>query len=115
MKFIVNFSVNRTGQNKDWDYKKLTTQFENTTGTVKDVLTAVTSGYAINGAWFKGRRSKSNVLGVQLLLVDIDNTAYQLDAEGKPVKDSEGKRIAIYSPELTIEDAISHLFEVVQN
>ena len=106
----VNFSVNRSGRNKHWDYEKLTAGFENATGTVEDVLAAVKSGYAINGAWFNGRRSKSNVVGVQLLLVDIDNTAYQLDSAGQPVKDSAGKRIPIYSGELTIEDAIAHPF-----
>lgn len=106
----IKFSVNRSGKDKNWDYEKLSTEFENTEGTVETVLEAVKAGYAINGAWFKGRRKKANVLGVQLLLVDIDNTTYQVDQFGKPVKDLEGKRIPIYSRELTIEDAIAHPF-----
>ena len=107
---LFKYSVNSSGQNKDWDYRKLTTDFRNVTGTVEELLQNVKAGYAINGAWFNGNRAKVNVIGVQLLLIDIDNTGYQLDRDGKPIKDAEGKRIPIYSPELTIEDALAHSF-----
>ena len=106
----VQFSVNRSGKDKDWDFQKLTTDFENVTGRVGDILEAVQFGWAINGAWFNGRRCKANVTGVQILLVDIDNTTYLTDEAGQTVFDDDGKRIPIYSEELTIFDALNHPF-----
>lgn len=106
----IKFSLNRSGKNKNWDYSKLTNNFENVVGNVGDILTAVKFGYAINGAHFKGTRSKANVTGVQLLLVDIDNTRVRLGEDGQPIKDAEGKKIPVYSKELTIEDALNHPF-----
>ncbi len=105
------FSVNRQGRNKQWDYKLLTTKFEDREGTIDDLIEAVRAGYAVNGAWFGGlSRSKANVLGVGCLLLDFDNSKAKLDSNGLPLKDSQGKIISEYDPQLTLEAALTHPF-----
>ena len=105
------FSVNRQGRNKQWDYKLLTTKFEDREGTILDLIEAVRAGYAVNGAWFGGKsRSKANVLGVGCLLLDFDNSKAKLDSNGLPLKDSQGKIISEYDPQLTKDAALTHPF-----
>ncbi|MGK7876460.1 MAG: hypothetical protein AB4426_25150 [Xenococcaceae cyanobacterium] len=103
--------MNRQGRNKEWDYKVLTTKFEDRHGTIDELIEAVRAGYAVNGAWFGGKsRSKANVIGVGCLLLDFDNSKAKLDENGRPLKNSQGKIICEYDPQLPLEAALTHPF-----
>jgi len=109
---LFQFAVNKFGCNKDWNYEILNSKFENSQGTLQNLIDVVSQGYAITASTFKcgTRRAKSNVLGAQLWLLDIDNSDILRDETGKPVKDADGKSIKVYNPQLTIETAKSHPF-----
>ena len=93
------YSVNKTGCNKDWDYKKLAANFQDKQGTLDDVINDVKSGYALSAGLFGGRwRSKANVIGSQWLLLDIDNSG----------KDENGEKC--YQHQLTLDEALEHPF-----
>ena len=97
------YAVNKSGKDKNWDFSLLTTDYQDVEGTIENIKKDVKQGFAINGAQFNGkRRCKANVTGINLLLLDIDNSMVVKDANGKTVKE--------YSAELTLEDAKSHPF-----
>lgn len=93
------YSVNTTGRNKDWDFKKLAKNFKDKQGTLEDVIKAVQSGNALSAGLFDNRwRSKANVTGSQWLLLDIDNSG----------KDANGEKC--YQHQLTLDEALEHPF-----
>ncbi|WP_341532285.1 PriCT-2 domain-containing protein (plasmid) [Nostoc sp. UHCC 0302] len=107
----IKFAFNATGKNKDWDFKKLAANFQDTEGTLGDVQEHIKAGHAICAGLLGGKwRSKANVIGSQWLLIDIDNSDVARDAEGKPIKDENGNFIKVYTPQLTIESALAHPF-----
>lgn len=107
----IKFAFNATGKNKDWDFKKLAANFQDTEGTLEDVQQHLTAGHAICAGLLGGKwRSKANVIGSQWLLLDIDNSDVARDIDGKPLKDDVGNSIKVYTPQLTIEEALAHPF-----
>ncbi|NJO63577.1 MAG: hypothetical protein HC836_36920 [Richelia sp. RM2_1_2] len=97
-KSIFRFAVNSSGCNKDWDFEKLATGYEDKSGTLEDVVEHVTDGHAIAAGLFGGkRRCKANVIGTHWILGDIDNS-----------KEVDGEKV--YDPQLTIEQALQHPF-----
>jgi outer membrane murein-binding lipoprotein Lpp len=127
------FAYNAAGCDKDWDFKDLAGKFQDTEGTIADVIHHVSQGHALcagllNGKW----RSKANVIGSQWLLLDIDNSKGLTDADGNPI-DEQGRPIRIgrqnvdiqghpidkpdgrkqgkvYDHQLTIPEALEHPF-----
>ncbi|WP_414553541.1 hypothetical protein, partial [Anabaena sp. CCY 0017] len=66
------FAVNICGRNKDWDFKKLAANFQDTEGTLADVQRHIKAGHAICAGLLGGKwRSKANVIGSHWLLLDI--------------------------------------------
>ncbi|MBW4566118.1 MAG: PriCT-2 domain-containing protein [Mojavia pulchra JT2-VF2] len=107
----IKFAFNATGSNKDWDFKKLSANFQDTEGTLADVQQRIKAGHAICAGLLGGKwRSKANVIGSHWLLLDIDNSDVARDAEGKPIKDSNGNSIKVYKHQLTLEEALAHPF-----
>jgi Primase C terminal 2 (PriCT-2) len=129
----IKFAFNPTGKNKDWDFRKLAANFQDTTGTIWDIISHVRAGHALcagllNGQW----RSKANIIGSQWLLLDIDNSTTwtdennnPLDENGRPIKingawvdingnvieKSDGRQAKkIYQHQLTLDEAIEHPF-----
>lgn len=97
------FSVNRQGQNKDWNYELLASKFEDKTGTLSDVVDHIKKGHALCAGLLGGqRRSKDNVIGTQWILLDIDNSGEELD--------ENGKRIKVYKQQLTLDEALADPF-----
>jgi hypothetical protein len=100
------FSVNKQGKNKDWDYRLLTKCFEDTVGTIEDLADFVLKGFAVSGAWLGGKQRKSkNCLGIQVILLDFDNSKLLRDNHGKALKDKNGNQIRVYDPQYLIEHA----------
>ncbi|MEM6399071.1 MAG: PriCT-2 domain-containing protein [Cyanobacteria bacterium P01_D01_bin.116] len=98
-KLEFRFAVNATGRDKDWDYRKLAKNFRDRTGNIDDVITHVKKGHALCAGNLGGkRRSKSNVIGSQWVLLDIDNSG----------KDTSGEKC--YKHQLSLEEAIEHPF-----
>jgi predicted XRE-type DNA-binding protein len=107
----IKFAFNATGRNKDWDFKKLAANFQDTEGTLADVQEHIKAGHAICAGLLGGKwRSKAHIIGSHWLLLDIDNSDIARDAYGKPIKDENGNYIKIYDPQLTIEEALAHPF-----
>ncbi|UKP01369.1 PriCT-2 domain-containing protein [Nostoc sp. UHCC 0870] len=107
----IKFAFNATGRNKDWDFKKLSANFQDVEGTLEDVQQHIKAGHAICAGLLGSKwRSKSNVIGSQWLLLDIDNSDIARDAYGKPILDENGNSIKVYTPQLTIEEALTHPF-----
>ncbi|MBU7587175.1 MAG: PriCT-2 domain-containing protein [Nostoc sp. TH1S01] len=107
----IKFAFNATGKNKDWDFKKLAANFRDTEGTLEDVRQHIKAGHAICAGLLGNKwRSKANVIGSQWIPLDIDNSDVARDAEGKPIKDDFGNSIKVYTPQLTIEQALAHPF-----
>ncbi|MCC5612087.1 PriCT-2 domain-containing protein [Nostoc sp. CHAB 5834] len=107
----IKFAFNATGRNKDWDFKKLAANFQDTEGTIEDVQEHIKAGHAICAGLLDGKwRSKANVIGSQWLLLDIDNSDVARDEDGKPIKDDFGNSIKVYDPQLTISEALAHPF-----
>lgn len=105
------FAVNSHGCNKDWDFKLLSSRFEDIEGTIDDVMNHIQQGHAICAGLLRGRwRKKANFAGSQWILAEIDNADIQHDAEGKIIRDENGKATKIYAPQLTLEAAIDHPF-----
>ncbi|MBE9209777.1 PriCT-2 domain-containing protein [Nostoc sp. LEGE 06077] len=105
------FAVNTCGKNKDWDFKKLSANFQDAEGTLEDVQQHIKAGHAICAGLLGNKwRSKANVIGSQWLLLDIDNSDVARDEDGKPIKDANGNSIKVYTPQLTIEQALAHPF-----
>lgn len=105
------FAVNTHGKNKDWNWEILASQYQDCEGTIQDVITHVSSGHALCAGLLGGqRRSKANVIGSEWLLLDIDNSAIQKDANGTPVLGKDGKALKVYDPQLTLNEAIAHPF-----
>ncbi|WP_228058457.1 hypothetical protein [Nostoc sp. LEGE 12447] len=62
----IKFAFNATGRNKDWDFKKLAANFQDTEGTLEDVQQHIKAGHAICAGLLGGKwRSKANVIGSQ--------------------------------------------------
>lgn len=107
----IKFAFNATGSNKDWDFKKLAANFQDTEGSLEDVQQHIKAGHAICAGLLGNQwRSKANVIGSQWLLLDIDNSDVARDEDGKPIKDANGNSIKVYTPQLTIEEALAHPF-----
>ena len=107
----IKFAFNATGRNKDWDFKKLAANFQDTEGTIEDVQQHIKAGHAICAGLLGGKwRSKANVIGSQWLLLDIDNSDVARDEDGKPIKDENGNSIKVYDRQLMIEEALAHPF-----
>jgi hypothetical protein len=107
----IKFAFNATGKNKDWDFKKLAANFQDTEGTLADVQQHIKAGHAICAGLLGGKwRSKANVIGSHWLLIDIDNSDVARDAYGKPIKDENGNSIKVYKHQLTLEEALTHPF-----
>ncbi|MBD2533256.1 PriCT-2 domain-containing protein [Nostoc flagelliforme FACHB-838] len=107
----IKFAFNATGRNKDWDFKKLAGNFQDTEGTLEDVQQHIKAGHAICAGLLGGKwRSKANVIGSHWLLIDIDNSDVARDAYDKPIKDANGNSIKVYKHQLTIEEALVHPF-----
>ncbi|MGJ5676828.1 MAG: PriCT-2 domain-containing protein [Nostochopsis sp.] len=107
----IKFAYNATGRNKDWDFKKLSANFRDTEATIYDVQQHIKAGHAICAGLLGGQwRSKANVIGSHWLLIDIDNSDIARDAYGKPILDENGNSIKVYTPQLTIEEALTHPF-----
>ncbi|MBN8564116.1 MAG: PriCT-2 domain-containing protein [Leptolyngbya sp. UWPOB_LEPTO1] len=105
------FAVNRSGRNKDWDYKKLAGNFRDVEGDIYRVIDEVQQGHALcagllNGKW----RSKSNFAGSSWILIDIDNSAILKDADGQSGKDADSKTVRGYEHQLTLDEALAHPF-----
>jgi hypothetical protein len=107
----IRFAVNTSGKDKDFNYELLATDFKDTTGTIQDVADHVKAGHAIcAGLLGNRRRCKKNVIGSNLILVDIDNSDVERDVEGKPIKDADGKTKKIFKHQLSISEALEHDF-----
>jgi hypothetical protein len=108
---LIRFAVNSSGQDKDWNFEKLATEFRDTTGTLYDLMEHILNGHALCAGNLNGdRRSKANVVGSQYILLDLDNSDVERGADGKPIKDEFGKTKKIYKSELTLEQALEHPF-----
>lgn len=95
----LKYTVNTTGCNKDWDFKKLAKNFRDKEGTINDVINHVKKGHALCAGNLGGKwRAKSNVVGSQWVLLDIDNSG----------KDANGEKC--YEHQLTLDEAIEHPF-----
>jgi Primase C terminal 2 (PriCT-2) len=86
------FSVNRSGKNKDFNKEDLTTDFKTTSGTLEDVRSEVSKGYALCAGILKEgtRRLADNIIGSNWVLIDIDNKGYSTDSNGNRL-DKDGK------------------------
>lgn len=105
------FGVNVKGQNKDWDFKKLAGGFVDATGDIYDVQRHVAEGHALCAGLLGGQwRSKSNVVGSNWVLIDVDNSAVAKDESGNIIKDASGKAIKVHEPQMTVEEALQHPF-----
>ena len=95
----IKYAVNTTGCNKDWDFKELAKNFRDTIGTINDVINHVKKGHALCAGNLGGKwRAKSNVVGSQWVLLDIDNSG----------KDANGEKC--YEHQLTLDEALEHPF-----
>ncbi len=107
----IRFAVNPHGKDKTWDYEKLATGYQDKTGSLQDFANHIKQGHAVCAGLLGGqRRTKANVIGSQVAMLDIDNSAPLLDTDGQPVKGEDGKSIKVYDPQLTLDQAIAHLF-----
>lgn len=131
------FAVNTHGTNKDWDFKVLAGKFRDRLGTIEDVVQHVGAGHALCAGLLGGKwRAKRNVTGSQWILLDIDNSAIwrdaegnplddqgrplsrkidgkrsPVDADGKPIPKSDGRKAKkIYEHQLTLDEALEHPF-----
>ncbi|HEY9906977.1 MAG TPA: hypothetical protein V6D18_05140, partial [Thermosynechococcaceae cyanobacterium] len=90
------FAVNRHGCNKDWDFRILSSHFQDVEGTLDTVIAHLQQGHAICAGLLGGQwRRKSNFAGSQWVLIDIDNSAVQCDDQGKTVKAADGKALKV--------------------
>ncbi|WP_234300906.1 PriCT-2 domain-containing protein [Sphaerospermopsis aphanizomenoides] len=129
----IKFAFNATGKNKDWDFRKLAGNFQDTKGTIWDIISHVRAGHALCAGLLGGQwRSKANIIGSQWVLLDIDNSTTwtdengnPLDENGRPIKinkawvdingnvieKSDGRQAQkIYQHQLTLDEAIEHAF-----
>jgi len=108
----IRYAYNESGKDKEWgDYTRLTEEFKDTVGDLESVRDHVSSGHALCAGNLNGkRREKSNFVGSQWILIDIDNTGIKVDEFGNEVKGPDGKAIKVYKPDLTIEKALNHEF-----
>jgi hypothetical protein len=89
------FAINTSGCNKDWDYKILSADYKDRSGTLDDLITHVQNGHALCAGLLGNRwRKKENFLGSQLVLIDLDNSAVMTDKDGNPV-DEDGRPLRI--------------------
>ena len=107
----IRYAINPHGVDKNWDFEKLATGYQDKTGTLQDVVDHIKQGHAVCAGLLGGqRRTKANVIGSQVAMLDIDNSALLLDADGKPVKGEDGKSTKVYEPQLTLDQALTHPF-----
>jgi hypothetical protein len=105
------FAVNRFGKNKDWDFKDLAGKYRDIEGDIHTVAAEVKNGHALCAGLLGGKwRAKSNVIGSDWILLDIDNSKVLKDESGEIVKDADGKTIKVYDHQLTLDEAIAHPF-----
>jgi hypothetical protein len=108
---LFRFAVNPHGKNKDWDFKILAGKFQDTEGTLEDVIQHIKQGHALcagllNGQW----RNKTNFAGSSWVLSEIDNSTLLKDENGKAIIGPEGKGIKTYQHQMTLDEAIADPF-----
>lgn len=96
----IRYSVNRAIVNKTEEYEKLSTGYVEAQGTLADVQVEVKRGFALCAGIVKGRRKKTNFVGSQWVLLDIDNS--------QKIGDQK-----FYLHQMTIEEALENQF--IQN
>ena len=105
------FAINTKGVNKNWNYETLTAGFTDVTGDIFDVQRHIAAGHAVCAGLLGGKRkNKSNVIGSNWVLIDIDNSTVLKGEDGKPLKDAEGKAIKVKEPQMTLEQALQQPF-----
>lgn len=93
------FAINASGRNKDWDFRELAKNFRDKEGTIYDVINHVKAGHALCAGLLGGQwRAKSNVVGSQWVLLDVDNSG----------KNASGEKC--YEHQLTLDEALEHPF-----
>jgi len=107
---VFKFAVNTQGCNKNWNFRRLSTNFCDREGTLNEVIAHIKQGHAIAGLLGGRWRSKANFVGSQWILCEIDNAALMRDEQGNVVKDKVGKAIKVYQPQMTLNEAIVHPF-----
>ncbi|MBE9011776.1 PriCT-2 domain-containing protein, partial [Pseudanabaenaceae cyanobacterium LEGE 13415] len=108
---IFKFAVNTQGCDKNWNFRRLSANFRDREGTLNDIIGHIRQGHAICAGLLNGRwRSKSNFVGSQWVLCEIDNATLLKDDQGNIVRDQAGKGIKIYQRQMTLEEAIAHPF-----
>ncbi|NJL19769.1 MAG: hypothetical protein HC895_01425 [Leptolyngbyaceae cyanobacterium SM1_3_5] len=81
------FAINPHGCNKNWDFARLNSQFQDREGTLEDLIHHIRQGHALcAGLLGDKQRSKANFIGSNWLLVDIDNSTLARDENGQVIK-----------------------------
>lgn len=107
----LRFPVNDQAFNKDVVGEPLQTGYRDKIGTLQNVVDHVKQGHAIAAGLFGGRRrGKANVIGSQMVLLDVDNEKLKLDEQGNQIFLPSGKKATEYDPQLTVEKALEHPF-----
>jgi hypothetical protein len=115
----VQYPVNRSVQNKTTDYALLTQNYQDASGSIEDIASDISSGYAIASGLLKGKpRCDANFSGTNLLIVEFDNSKLVknelgqiLDEDGEVwIKNNGKKQAKEYAPLFTIEDALADAF-----
>ncbi len=107
----IRFSVNTHGCDKKWEYELLASRYQDKTGTLQDFVHHIKQGHAVCAGQLGGqRRTKATVIGSQMTMLDVDNSAPLLGVDGKAVKGEDGKSIKVYDPRLTLDQALAHPF-----
>ena len=127
------FAFNPHGRNKNWDFEVLASKYQDAEGTLDDLISHVKQGHALLAGLTEGkRRCKSNVVGSQVIMLDIDNSKILtdkdgnpldennkplklgkqwVDVDGKPVDKSDGRKAKkIFEHQITIKEALEHPF-----
>jgi hypothetical protein len=114
-----SYPVNRSVLNKTEDYKLLTNNYIDATGTINDLASDIKKGYAIAGGLLGGQsRTDAHFSGTNLLIIEFDNSqlkrnsdGYILDEDGNVWVKGQGKKQAKeYIPSFTVEDALADRF-----
>ncbi len=80
-------------------------------GDIDDISKVVTSGAVVgHGCLSCDKRLDANFDFAEIVLVDVDNSSFLKDANGKAVLGEDGKGIKVYHEELTIAQALDNAF-----
>ncbi len=69
----VQFCINTSGHNKDWNKKALNTKFEQKSGSINSVIEHIKAGHALCASVIDGTRTKENFAQSSWVLVDFDH------------------------------------------